>query len=126
LADVGPEPPRVILMASGSEVSLIVQAGNILTEQGIGARLVSFPSWEIFAEQGSAYQESVLTPAISARVAVEAGVTLGWHRWVGAQGRILGLDRFGASAPAATVFAQLGLTPGAVVELALESLQSSK
>ena len=123
LADLGPAgPPQVILMASGSEVSLIVPAGQRLAEQGIAVRLVSFPSWELFAEQDASYQEAVLPSDVTARLAVEAGVTLGWHRWVGSAGRVLGLDRYGASAPAATVFEKLGLTVDNVEKMALELL----
>lgn len=120
LADLGGEDPRVILMASGSEVGLIVEAGQHLAEEGVAVRLASFPSWELFAEQDAAYQASVLPPAVTARVAVEAGVTQGWHRWVGSGGRVLGLDRYGASAPAKTVFEKLGFTVENVVKLAKE------
>ncbi len=123
LADLGPAgKPQVILMASGSEVALIVEAGQRLAAKGIAVRVVSFPSWELFAEQDAAYQAAVLPPDVTARLAVEAGVPLGWHRWVGSQGRVLGLDRFGASAPAATVFAQLGFTADNVEKLAMELL----
>lgn len=115
LADLGDGRPEIILMASGSEVSLIVEAGKQLAEQGRAVRLVSFPSWELFAEQDEAYRAEVLPPDITRRVAVEAGVELGWHRWVGDAGRVLALDRFGASAPAKVVFEQLGLTAGQVV-----------
>ncbi len=119
LADLGKGQPQVILMASGSEVSLIVTAGQRLAERGIPVRLVSFPSWELFAEQDAAYQDSVLLPDVSARLAVEAGVTLGWHRWVGLRGRVLGIDRYGMSAPGATAFKELGLTADNVEQLAL-------
>lgn len=122
LKDHGAGQPQIILMASGSEVGLIVQAGQRLAEQGIAVRLVSFPSWELFVEQDAAYQAAVLPPEVTARLAVEAGVTLGWHRWVGSQGRVLGLDRYGASAPAATVFEKLGLTVDNVEKTALELL----
>ena len=118
LADLGDGRPEIILMASGSEVSLIVEAGRQLAEQGHVVRLVSFPSWELFAEQDEAYQAEVLPPDITRRVAVEAGVALGWHRWVGDTGRVLALDRFGASAPAEVVFEQLGLTSGRVLAAA--------
>ena len=114
LADLGQGRPEIILMASGSEVSLIVEAGYRLAEQGHSVRLVSFPSWELFDEQGEAYRAEVLPPDITRRVAVEAGVAQGWHRWVGDAGRVLALDRFGASAPAEVVFEQLGLTAGHV------------
>ncbi len=118
LADLGEGQPQIVLMASGSEVSLIVAAGQRLAAQGVTVRLVSFPSWELFGEQDVAYQNAVLPPEITARLAVEAGVTMGWHRWVGSQGRVLGIDRFGASAPAATVFEKLGFTVENVVKIA--------
>jgi transketolase len=124
LKDFGPSQgkPQVILMASGSEVGLIVEAGQRLALKGVAVRLVSFPSWELFAEQDAAYQDSVLPPEVTARLAVEAGVTLGWHRWVGSHGRVIGLDRYGASAPAATVFKELGLTADNVEKIATEML----
>jgi len=122
LKDLGTGKPRIILMASGSEVALIVEAGKRLADEGVAVRLVSFPSWELFGEQEAAYQASVLPPDITARVAVEAGVTMGWHRWVGTQGRVLGVDRFGASAPAKTVFEKLGLTVDNTVKIAKELL----
>lgn len=114
LADLGGGRPEIILMASGSEVSLIVEAGQRLAEQGHSVRLVSFPSWELFDEQDEAYRAEVLPADITCRVAVEAGVAQGWHRWVGDAGRVIALDRFGASAPAKVVFEQLGLTSGHV------------
>ncbi len=113
LADLGQGRPEIILMASGSEVSLIVEAGQRLAEHH-SVRLVSFPSWELFEEQDEAYRAEVLPPEITRRVAVEAGVAQGWRRWVGDAGRVLALDHFGASAPAETVFEQLGLTAGHV------------
>lgn len=122
LADLGEGEPQLILMASGSEVGMIVEAGQRLAEQGIAARLVSFPSWELFLEQDAAYRDAVLPPDIEARVAVEAGVCQGWHRWVGCKGGILAIDRYGASAPAKTVFEKLGLTVENVVTMATELL----
>jgi transketolase len=122
LADLGQGRPEIILMASGSEVSLIVEAGQALVAAGHAVRLVSFPSWELFAEQDAAYRAAVLPPDITRRVAVEAGVSLGWHRWVGDAGRVLAIDRFGASAPAAVVFAELGLTAERVTVAAAELL----
>jgi transketolase len=120
LADLGEGKPQIILMASGSEVALIVQAGQLLAEQGVSVRLVSFPSWELFAEQERAYRDAVLPPEVDARLAVEAGVPQGWHRWVGSRGRVIGLDRFGASAPAKVVVENLGFTVDRVVEIAAE------
>lgn len=110
LADLGPDEPRVILMASGSEVGLMLEAGKRLAARGVSLRLVSFPSWELFAGQDQAYQDSVLPPHVHLRLSIEAGVSLGWHRWVGSQGRVLGLDRYGASAPASQVFQNLGFS----------------
>jgi transketolase len=100
-----------------------VQAGQRLAEQGFAVRLVSFPSWELFDEQEPAYCDSVLPPEIKLRLAVEAGISQGWHRWVGAKGRILGLDRYGASAPVKVVFENLGFTVDHVVQTAVELLQ---
>ncbi len=122
LADLGPQPSRVILMASGSEVALAVAAAERLAAEGVGVRVVSFPSWELFARQEVAYREAVLPRHITARVAVEAGVPQGWERWVGPRGRILGVQRFGASSPGAEVMAHYGFTVQRVVELAHEAL----
>ena len=97
-------------MASGSEVHLAMEAGQALTEAGTPTRVVSFPSWELFEAQPEAYRESVLPSAITARVAVEAGTTMGWHRYVTDGGAVIGLDHFGASAPAETLFTKFGFT----------------
>jgi transketolase len=110
LADLGESEPELILIASGSEVSLIVEAGERLADEGVGVRLVSFPSWELFAAQDIAYQQAVLPPKISARLAVEAGASLGWERWVGDRGAVLAVDRFGASAPYKILFEKYGFT----------------
>jgi transketolase len=115
LADLGTTEPEIILMASGTELGLIVPAGEQLADEGIGVRLVSMPSWELFQAQGQAYIEEVLPLEISARIAVEAGVTFGWERWVGRTGVVMGVDRFGASAPAVTVYEKYGLTVENVV-----------
>jgi transketolase len=119
LADLGAGDPDLILMASGSEVGLIVEAGKQLAVQSLKVRLVSFPSWELFAAQSQAYRDSILPETIKARLAVEAGVTLGWERWVGEKGAMIGINRFGASAPAETVYRELGLTVANVVTRAL-------
>ena len=97
-------------MASGSEVSLIVAAGIRLAVEGVNVRLVSFPSWELFAAQNPEYCESVLPPEVTARLAVEAGVAQGWERWVGERGAVISVDRFGASAPYRVLFDHYGLT----------------
>jgi transketolase len=127
LADLGPAAgqPQLILMASGSEVALIVEAGQRLAARGIAVRLVSFPSWELFADQDTSFQAAVLPPAVKARLAVEAGVSLGWHRWVGSSGRVIGLDRYGVSAPAKHAFEHLGLTVERIEQVAAEVLEDS-
>ena len=110
--------PDVILIGTGSEVSLCVKAQATLATEGIEARVVSLPSWELFAQQDAPYQDSVLPKAITARVTVEAGATLGWHKWAGSHGEVIGLDRYGASAPGSEVMAHLGFVPEAVVAAA--------
>ncbi len=102
--------PDLLLMASGSEVHLILSAAAVLREEGVGVRVVSMPSWEVFSEQPVAYQASVLPPWLKARLAVEAGTTFGWAHFVGPEGRIIGLDHFGASAPAQDLFEHFGFT----------------
>lgn len=111
--------PAVILIGTGSEVHLALEAQTLLAEKGVRARVVSMPSWELFARQPQDYRDSVLPPEITARVAVEAGVTFGWEKWVGPQGAVIGVDRFGASAPYQTIYEQFGLTPTAIAERAL-------
>jgi len=108
--------PQAILIATGSEVALALQAQNLLAAEGIPCRVVSMPCWELFEEQSDAYRESVLPTSLTARVAVEAGATQGWWRWVGDRGSVVGLDRFGASAPAEVNFDKLGFTPARLVE----------
>ena len=110
LKDFGRKKPELILMASGSEVGLIYDAAKKLEEQGRSVRVVSFPSWELFEKQDAAYRESVLPKKIQARIAVEAGASLGWERYVGSAGKIIAIDRFGASAPYKTIFEHLGFT----------------
>ncbi len=126
LADLGTGKPEIILMASGSEVAIILEAGKRLAAQGRRVRLVSFPSWEIFARQSAAYQRKVLPPEVKRRVAVEAGRSLGWERWMGEQGVVIGVDRFGASAPYQELYRQFGLTPEAVVRAARKLLPAAK
>jgi transketolase len=111
--------PDVILMASGSEVQLITAAEQKLAEQGLKVRLVSMPCWELFEAQPAAYRESVLPSAVTARLAVEMGISQGWHKWVGLQGAIVALDRYGASAPAPRLLKEFGFTVEHVVEQAL-------
>jgi transketolase len=108
--------PHVLLLATGSEVHLIVAAEALLSRRGIRARLVSMPSWDVFDEQPAAYRDEVLPPGLDARLAVESGVSLGWHRWIGPRGALLTLDRFGASAPGPTLMTELGFTADRVAE----------
>jgi transketolase len=117
-----PEGGRVdaVLIATGSEVSVALAAQTQLAERGIGARVVSMPSWEIFERQEQAYRDEVLPPAVRARLSVEAGITLGWQRWTGADGDAVGIDgRFGASAPGKVVLENLGFTADNVARRAL-------
>jgi len=119
LTDLGEGEPHLILIASGSEVSLIKEAGERLVEKGHSVRLISFPSWELFSDQPIEYQKQVLSPNIPARVAIEAGVTQGWERWVGDNGAVIGIDRFGASAPYREIYQHLGLTVERIIEEAM-------
>jgi transketolase len=105
---------RVILIATGSEVPLALEAQALLDDEGLPARVVSMPSWEIFAEQDAGYRDSVLPPNVRARVAIEAGTRFGWERWVGADGGFVTLERFGASAPPAVLFEKFHFTARAV------------
>ncbi len=110
--------PQVILMATGSEVSLALEAYHELRKDGIKVRVVSMPCWELFDEQDSAYQESVLPKRVSARVSIEAGVTTGWHKYIGINGVAIGIDHFGASAPYERLYQEFGLTTGRIVDAA--------
>jgi transketolase len=116
LADPAGGPPQAIVLASGSEVTLALAAQRLLAQEGIRARVVSMPCPEVFALQPPAYRKKVLPPELTARLAVEAAHPQSWYRWVGDAGDVLGLERFGASAPAKRLFAELGFTPEAVVE----------
>jgi transketolase len=126
MADLGDGEVQVILMASGTEVSLIVEAGEQLAAEGLAVRLVSFPSWELFKSQPKEYRHQVLPPNVRARVAIEAGSTQGWHRWVGDDGVVIGIDRFGASAPYKEIFGYLGLTVEHIVKKAHQMLEGAK
>jgi transketolase len=122
LADPPGGNPEVILIASGSEVSLAVQAYEQLLAENIRSRVVSMPSWDIFEHQPPDYQDSVLPPAITARIAVEQGSTLGWERYVGREGRIIGMHTFGASAPLKELQKKFGFEPERIVAIAKELL----
>lgn len=114
----GDEQPTMLLLATGSEVSLALKAYDKLKSEGIRARVVSMPSWELFEAQSDEYKESVLPSGISARVAVEAGVKLGWERYIGTRGEFVGMTSFGASAPADVAYKNFGITAEAVVAAA--------
>jgi transketolase len=122
LADPAQGAPEVILIATGSEVSLAVAAHDLLIASGIRSRVVSMPSWDIFELQPREYRESVLPPAITARVAIEQASTFGWSRYVGDRGRVIGMETFGASAPLKELMKQFGFEPDNVVRVAKEVL----
>jgi transketolase len=115
IAEAAGGAPELILMATGSEVSLALAAAEKLNAEGIRTRVVSFPSWEIFARQDPAYRESVLPAAVKARLAVEAGIAMGWERWVGESGAVLSIERYGASAPTPVIMEKFGFTVENVV-----------
>jgi transketolase len=126
LADAPGGKPHVLLLASGSEVSLCVAAWEQLAKEGIQARVVSMPSWELFEQQDQAYRDSVLPPAVTARVSVEMATTFGWERYVGPSGASIGMHRFGASAPIKKLQERFGFTVEHVIEVVKQRLQSSK
>jgi transketolase len=126
MADAPGGPPEIILIASGSEVSLVIAAHEALASQGIRSRVVSMPSWDIFEHQPQSYRESVLPTEIKARIAVEQGSALGWDRYVGAAGRVIGMETFGASAPLKELQRKFGFEPERIVDLAREMLGGKK
>jgi transketolase len=115
--------PDIILIGTGSELSLVLDAEKKLKEKGIKARVVSMPCWKLFDDQDDEYKNKVLPPSVKARLAVEAGVTQGWCKYVGLDGDVLGVDHYGASAPGGTVFKQFGFTVANVVSRALALLK---
>ena len=118
LEDASSGAPEVILIASGSEVSVALEAREELEGQGIATRVVSMPSWVLFERESKEYQEEVLPSSVRARVSIEAAGPMSWHRWVGSEGRIIGISHFGASAPASRIFDELGFTAANVVNKA--------
>jgi transketolase len=122
LRDSSGGEPQIVLIGTGSELQLAFGAAEALEREGVRARVVSLPCWELFERQDATYRESVLPRAIRARIAVEAGVSLGWERWVGDEGAIVGLDHFGASAPAGTIFEHFGFTVDRVADIARDVL----
>ncbi len=126
MADLGKGKPSVLLMASGSEVEMIVAAAEKLVEQGTAVRLVSFPSWDLFEAQPESYRQQVLPADLRARVAVEAGVSMGWDRYVGEKGVVVGINRYGASAPYKDVYKFVGLTVDNVIAAAHKAMAAAK
>jgi transketolase len=115
LAEAPGGKPAVILIGTGSELAICVTAYEQLTAAGVAVRLVSLPSWELFDEQPAEYRDQVLPPGVPARVAVEAGIKMGWERYLGASGRFVGMSTFGASAPASVLYKHFGITAERVV-----------
>ena len=118
--------PDVIIIGTGSEVHIALEAGQLLQEKGVKARVVSLPSWELFEAQSEEYRREVLPSHITARISIEAGVPLGWDRYVGPEGVIIGISRFGASAPQKVVYEQFGFTAQRVMDEAQNLVQSKK
>jgi transketolase len=123
LADpVGGEPPEVLLIATGSEVHLALEAFHKLAADGVRARVVSLPCWELFERQTATYRNEVLPPSVTARVAVELASPFGWERYVGLDGAVVGLRSFGESAPMDVLVTEFGITAEAVAEAARSQL----
>ncbi|MBW2086978.1 MAG: transketolase, partial [Deltaproteobacteria bacterium] len=126
LSDADDQKPDVILMASGSEVHVAIAAAQKLGQKGVSVRVVSMPSWELFDRQPEDYRRQVLPSEIKTRIAIEAGVPHGWHRYVGGQGEVIGINRFGASAPYKVIYEKFGLTAEHVVEKAEMAMERNK
>jgi transketolase len=105
-------------LSTGSELEIAAKAADELRKEGKTVRVVSFVSWELFDEQSDEYKESVLPAAVSARISIEAGSTLGWQKYIGAQGKAIGIDKFGASAPAGKIYQEYGITVESVLAAA--------
>ncbi len=116
------EKPDVLLLATGSEVSVALAAAEALADEAIAANVVSMPCWELFEKQSKRYKDSVLPPAVKARVGIEAGVELGWHKWLGEKGIFIGMSTFGASAPGKVCFEKFGITAANIVKAAKKSM----
>ena len=116
-------PPDIILIGTGSEVHIALEAGKRLQDKGIATRVVSLPSWELFDTQPSEYRNNVLPPRLRRRISIEAATPLGWERYVGLDGIAIGLSRFGASATGVVIYEKLGLTAQRMVDEALKLLQ---
>ncbi len=116
-------PAKLIILASGAEVHEALAAAKPLEEKGIAVRVVNMASWELFEAMPAEYRKEVLPPSVSARIAVEAGVSMGWERYVGPEGVVIGIDRFGASAPGSVMLKKFGFTPENIVQKALQILK---
>jgi transketolase len=124
LQDTDKETPDALILASGSEVHLALNAAGALAAKGIGARVISMPCWELFEEQPADYQKSVLPEEVTVRIAIEAGATQGWHKYVGQNGQVIGLDHFGASAPINDLFTHFGITAEHVVDAVVQQVNA--
>jgi transketolase len=123
LVEADGDEPDTILVATGSEVAVALEARELLAEKDVAARVVSMPSWEIFDAQDEEYRNTVLPPEVEVRVSIEAGVTMGWQKYVGSRGASVGIERFGASAPGEVVLEELGITPENVANTTLGLLE---
>lgn len=117
--------PDIILIATGSEVHITLEAGKKLAAEGVSVRVVSMPSWELFENASPEYREKVLLPDVTARIAVEAGISMGWERYVGSRGAVIGMKGFGASAPGETLMEKFGFTPDHIVQTAMKLLKQT-
>jgi transketolase len=126
LAEASGKKPRLILIATGSEVAVALEAREALEQDGVPTRVVSMPSWELFEKQPREYREEVLPPTIRARLSIEAGATLGWTKYVGDEGASIGLDRYGASAPGEVAMTKLGFSADNVVKHAKALLKKQR
>jgi transketolase len=126
LEDSSDGVPRVVLVATGSELQMAVEARKVLEAEGVATRVVSMPSQELFEAQDRSYRDSVLPPTVKARVAVEAGIAQPWYRYVGDAGEIVSIEHFGASADYQTLFKEFGFTTDAVVSAARRSLEKTE
>ena len=120
------DEPDIAIIASGSEVAIALEAGRALKEKGVKARIVSLPSWELFDAQPIKYRNSVLPPGLKARISIEAAAAIGWERYVGLDGIVIGLNRFGASAPGKVIYEQFGLTAERITSEAIRLLQRGR
>ncbi len=119
----GEDKPDVLLLASGSEIGIALEAAEKLAAEGVTAQVVSMPCWELFEKQSQEYKDSVIPPLVKARVGIEAGVELGWSKWLGDNGIFIGMSSFGASAPAKICFEKFGITVDNVIKAAKKTIE---